>query len=231
MPSRDDVVRIAASLLGQYGKGSTQVYDIWRDCLPERVDDATVHHFAEKAEWCGGFALHCLRLAGLTKAHWTIGSGFIYQIGLKRLTGDHWPKPGDIAVKEHPFSHHMVVEYWNNPNDWGDIAGNTPFAARHRHGSSVGIDFYSIEPLLADLRDTDPAPPRPVLLLGGREHPAETAHLQELLNRYMNAGLKVDGLFGPKTARAVQIFQRDKGLDADGAVGPATWEALDVAFG
>ncbi|SDY13063.1 peptidoglycan-binding protein [Thermoactinomyces sp. DSM 45892] len=39
-------------------------------------------------------------------------------------------------------------------------------------------------------------------------------------------GLAVDGIFGPKTPRAVKSFQRKKGLVTDGIVGPKTWKAL-----
>lgn len=50
--------------------------------------------------------------------------------------------------------------------------------------------------------------------------------LQYALSR---AGLDVgnrDGIFGRRTARAVQRFQREQGLAADGVVGKLTWAAL-----
>ena len=36
----------------------------------------------------------------------------------------------------------------------------------------------------------------------------------------------VDGTFGPDTARAVEAFQRSKGLPADSVVGERTWNEL-----
>jgi peptidoglycan hydrolase-like protein with peptidoglycan-binding domain len=39
-------------------------------------------------------------------------------------------------------------------------------------------------------------------------------------------GLRVDGIFGPKTDAAVRGFQQAAGLEVDGIVGPFTWNAL-----
>ena len=40
------------------------------------------------------------------------------------------------------------------------------------------------------------------------------------------AGIAVDGIFGPKTATAIKVFQVANGLVADGIAGPATWAKL-----
>jgi peptidoglycan hydrolase-like protein with peptidoglycan-binding domain len=37
----------------------------------------------------------------------------------------------------------------------------------------------------------------------------------------------IDGIFGPKTAKAVRWYQRDRNLDDDGIIGPKTWARLD----
>ncbi len=45
-----------------------------------------------------------------------------------------------------------------------------------------------------------------------------------------NAGFDVgtiDGKIGPKTRKAIEDFQRSKGLKADGKVGPKTWGELE----
>jgi hypothetical protein len=145
---RDRVVYCATTLLGPYGKGSPEVYEIWRDVCDPAWSDSQVREYAKTREWCGGFALHALRLGGATQAHWKDGVGFIGPLGL-HVT--HTPNPGDIAVKAHPFAHHMVIEAYNNAGDWWDFAGNTAEgAARHHHTSIEGITFYSIGPLLPE---------------------------------------------------------------------------------
>lgn len=62
------------------------------------------------------------------------------------------------------------------------------------------------------------------VLRRGARGPA-VSFLQEQLNQE-GAGLQVDGIFGPRTQRAVTEFQRSHGLDVDGVVGPQTWQAL-----
>ncbi|MDO8525938.1 MAG: peptidoglycan-binding domain-containing protein [Candidatus Omnitrophota bacterium] len=45
-----------------------------------------------------------------------------------------------------------------------------------------------------------------------------------------NAGFyagSVDGKIGPRTKKAIEEFQRSKGLKADGKVGPMTWAELE----
>ena len=45
-----------------------------------------------------------------------------------------------------------------------------------------------------------------------------------------NAGLytgAIDGKIGPKTKRAIEEFQKSKGLKVDGKVGPKTWAELE----
>lgn len=49
--------------------------------------------------------------------------------------------------------------------------------------------------------------------------------LQKKLN------IKVDGVFGPTTEKAVKEFQKKNNLSADGIVGPKTWSKLGVIQG
>lgn len=67
-----------------------------------------------------------------------------------------------------------------------------------------------------------------VLRIGDRG--AAVAAWQADLNSARDAGLAVDGAFGPGTHAATVAFQDDRGLDPDGAVGPATRRAMTQAL-
>ena len=64
----------------------------------------------------------------------------------------------------------------------------------------------------------------PYLRQGSRSGYVKTAQI--LLNAYNDAGLTVDGVFGPATPAAVLAYQRSRGLAADGVIGPVTWAQL-----
>jgi hypothetical protein len=57
----------------------------------------------------------------------------------------------------------------------------------------------------------------------------QNQNVRRLQNRLNEMGYNVgavDGIFGPRTERAVTAFQTDKGLSVDGVVGNETWGAL-----
>ena len=63
---------------------------------------------------------------------------------------------------------------------------------------------------------------------GSRGSDVET--LQTLLNTVIDAGLEVDGKFGPATNKAVKEFQSAYNIKVDGIAGKATWKALTDAY-
>lgn len=175
-----------------------------------------------KKAWCGAFYLAGLKHVGLTGIKWGIdGTG----LQALRLKPTRHPQPGDLGYQDQPWQHHFLVEDVNeSAGTYSSIDGNqgVPGVQRKlRAFKTTGVIFYTIESLL---RDTAPVSPYPTLKLGADSDVVAT--LQTLLNTYQAAGLTTDGKFGPKTARAVQIFQRDHGLDPDGVVGPKTWAKL-----
>lgn len=67
------------------------------------------------------------------------------------------------------------------------------------------------------------------LKLGSRGR--EVDKLQKCLNASINAGLKIDGMFGPLTRNALLQFQLKYNLMADGVYGPQTQKQLKEVIG
>jgi peptidoglycan hydrolase-like protein with peptidoglycan-binding domain len=80
---------------------------------------------------------------------------------------------------------------------------------------------------LTGCQPTAPALPWPVLQIGGRG--ANVTALQHMLRGWSDINrfsVAADGIYGPRTAAAVRVFQRFRGLRVDGVVGPRTWGSL-----
>ena len=55
-------------------------------------------------------------------------------------------------------------------------------------------------------------------------------HKGDLVEAVQEAlGLRIDGVFGPRTEQAVKSFQIDNGLVGDGIVGPMTWRKIGLS--
>lgn len=68
-----------------------------------------------------------------------------------------------------------------------------------------------------------PGRPQAFQRVGNRKKYVKAA--QEALN-WWGASLKTDGVFGPRTDKAVRDFQKAHKLVVDGVIGPKTWAAL-----
>ena len=68
--------------------------------------------------------------------------------------------------------------------------------------------------------------PLPLLKKGDRNEYVRNWQMFLNLNGY-NCG-SVDGIFGPKTEKAVKEWQKAHGLKADGIIGPKTWASLGL---
>jgi hypothetical protein len=156
--TREYLLDVARSKLGDYRKGSPEVIAIWKEVLSPSLGPAAISHYAKSdADWCGAFTLACLREAKLLDCHWEIGSGYVLRvIGARAATKE--PKPGDIGIIQRwPGAtkdawHHFFLSRWDGPNDWQSIDGNSPGVAYKEHDRVLPTTtFYSIEKLLPAL--------------------------------------------------------------------------------
>jgi peptidoglycan hydrolase-like protein with peptidoglycan-binding domain len=109
--------------------------------------------------------------------------------------------------------------------NWGDKV-----CRMSRHVSAFygfGRPNYTDQPSSPGLPPPSATAGRPVLRLGNRGK--SVSDLQAFLNAFDNAGLVVDGDFGPATDTAVKHWQAQKGLEVDGVVGPDTYKTTDAA--
>ncbi|MFD5477047.1 peptidoglycan-binding protein [Streptomyces hawaiiensis] len=67
------------------------------------------------------------------------------------------------------------------------------------------------------------------ILLSNTHVGLEVAEAQCLLHRAGTAPGDIDGVFGPKTRRAVERMQKQNGLIVNGVIDPPTWQALRSA--
>ncbi len=80
---------------------------------------------------------------------------------------------------------------------------------------------------LTGCQATAPALPWRVLRIGSRG--ADVTALRHMLRGWSDINhfsVAADGSYGPRTAAAVRVFQRLRGLRVDGVVGPQTWGSL-----
>lgn len=91
----------------------------------------------------------------------------------------------------------------------------TPEVKTQEAKSAAGQVTSAPEPKLAPLPPSGPYKPT----------------ISEIQTALKNAGFyegSVDGKTGPKTKKAIEAFQKSKGLKADGKVGAKTWNALSA---
>lgn len=143
--------------------------EYWRRVLPKSWSDSQVDQYAKQKAWCGGFALWCLREAGLAAdVDWIDSLGFLSKhCKLLRLDLGELPQPGDIAFFQ-AQQHHAVVSEVRpvfqtvpdgtaaaappldlSESEWDSIDGNQPAIELRNHRPLFAAKaFYSIQPLL-----------------------------------------------------------------------------------
>lgn len=134
-----------------------------------------------------------------------------------------------VAVGEtikNPFPGDVVVFWRGSINSWEGHVGfflgfsddlSKVYCLGGNQGNSVSIEAFSADKVLRFQRlsvQTVSQIPRPVLKLGSKG--AEVFKLQKFLNAKGYDCGDPDSDFGPKTERALKVFQADNGLVVDG---------------
>ncbi len=119
-----------------------------------------------------------------------------------------------------------------------DIYRGGKFVSDGKFDRSAWDTQLGVAPLMARIAHADPALALPSLSRLPADHPVylarndmpETRAIQRRLNELgANPPLAVDGIYGPRTKRAVREFQARHHLQDDGIAGPATWAAMKNA--
>jgi murein DD-endopeptidase MepM/ murein hydrolase activator NlpD len=109
------------------------------------------------------------------------------------------------------------------------VADNDVIRGRHRIRAVIGLlaaiaTLAAAGPAVAQEPASPQGPPMSGATLKRGSDGAQVRALQRAL------GIRADGTFGAKTARAVRRFQRKQGLPVDGEVGPETANALGLSL-
>ncbi|WP_329041889.1 peptidoglycan-binding protein [Streptomyces sp. NBC_00178] len=110
-------------------------------------------------------------------------------------------------------------------HDRGDAVATAPATV----SASLVPVIYTCRPAQRDGRWHASLSPATDVLLSNTQVGLEVAEAQCLLRRSGAAPGEIDGIFGPKTRRAVEYLQKRNGLIVNGVIDPPTWRALRKA--
>lgn len=151
----------------------------------------------------------------------------IYQAMLNKVVGTRLAVDGDYG----PATKAAVAQFQRFANDMYLLAGNsTRLAVDGQIGkSTLPVLHWWFVAVGNPAPPAMPVPSGTPVLRQGSPDGDPVRQLQAALNRAQNGDLRVDGVYGPGTERAVKFFQTSKRLAADGIYGPATAAKLRAA--
>lgn len=164
-------------------------------------------------------------------------AGVITPVGTAVVELDNLLRVGSRGHDVQDWQRILVGAKLLEAGDVDGIFGPRTEAATKRFQKMLGVDADGIvgpatrtatARLLAWLAAQRPrveTPPFPGTMREGSTGAGVRA-IQRRLNDTNDMGLRVDGIFGDRTANAVRTFQRTHRLEADGVVGPRTWKEL-----
>jgi uncharacterized protein (TIGR02594 family) len=176
----------------------------------------------DETPWCSIFINWCCKQTGLERSEKANARSWL-QTGTKTTN----PKPGDIVVfwreSIHSWKGHvgLFLGYSEEYDKLFCLGGN--------QSDSVSIAAYDASKVLGFRRLEEEEAislPKPVLQSGDKNN--EVIKLQQLLNRFDCPCGDADGIFGPKTQSALELFQSNNGLTIDGIYGKQTKNRMEA---
>ncbi|MCF8304760.1 MAG: TIGR02594 family protein [Bacteroidales bacterium] len=176
----------------------------------------------DETPWCSIFVNWCTRQVGLPQTEKANARSWM-QAGTK--TGD--PQPGDVVVfwreSIHSWKGHVGIFMGFNK------AGDKVFCLGGNQNDSVSIAAYDAGEVLGFRRlEKEESTRLPGPLLRNGDQGDEVIRLQKLLNRFDCPCGDPDGIFGPKTADALKLFQANNNLSIDGIYGNETRDRMEA---
>lgn len=145
----------------------------------------------------------CMRNPGIKKLRWQGDPNLIGQVDKQNMTVHKWFAPKDCPGEYLYSRHDKIVAEVNERLGYLEVKPQRPTETKTEEVCEVEL---------------------PILKKGSDNGYVKT--VQILLNKYNNARLVEDGIFGTGTHNAVVTYQKSRKLDADGIVGPKTWAFL-----
>lgn len=140
------------------------------------------------------------------------------------------PPPAAVSALTVPVAEHAVeITFWNSIAGSGDPRDFEDYLSQYPNGSFAGLATRRLEALSAPPPDPAPATrdaqvaaadpaAEPARSAAYRPTRAEVREVQERLNALDHDAGPVDGSFGPRTARAIEDYQRARGETPNGVI-------------
>lgn len=178
----------------------------------------------DETPWCSIFANWVALQANLPRSKSAMARSWL-KVGKKT----DWPQPGDIVVfwrtdRNGPNGHvGFFLGYTKSDKSIYCLGGN--------QDDEVNIRTYPLDRILefrsltADVEDNSILPTG---YLRQGDSNQNVKLLQKLLIKLDYLSGTADGVFGPKTEKALKSFQKDNGIDIDGIYGSQSRDALKI---
>lgn len=224
--------------------GWNHLQDIFEKTTGWRPTDKEIKASSQPQQkaWCGIFAAHVLQEAG-ANVKWDLTKGKmvgdVQHVLAPRWNGTTYKaeraafensiRPGDVITIDGKLNHHAIVTKVNGNGTVETIDGNKPGIGRGHQKLSSVTTYYRPTGAAASGVTTAAAPVTATTGAAAVSSSGDVAanrEAQAQLNAALGTKLQVDGKIGPKSTKAVSLFQSMSGLEVTGQLDDATRAAL-----